>query len=149
MSKSLGNLVMVADLLKDWTPDALRLYLAQHHYRKSWSHDLDELEQAAQLADTLRSAAQAEGGGGGSVDPQPYRDAFIEAMDDDIDSPAALSHLEGLARAILEGAQRGRKLSDAQAALRSLAGVFGLRLDAQRPEDRVSTSWRLCLEDFT
>ena len=34
MSKSLGNLVMVRDLLKHWSPDALRLYLGRHHYRR-------------------------------------------------------------------------------------------------------------------
>ena len=34
MSKSLGNLVMVRELLTDYSPDAVRLYLAQHHYRQ-------------------------------------------------------------------------------------------------------------------
>ncbi|MGD2178151.1 MAG: cysteine--tRNA ligase, partial [Anaerolineae bacterium] len=36
MSKSLGNLVMVNDLLQDWSPNALRVYLACHHYRQPW-----------------------------------------------------------------------------------------------------------------
>ena len=47
MSKSLGNLVMVSDLLKTCSPDALRLYLADHHYREPWSYDEGELESRA------------------------------------------------------------------------------------------------------
>jgi L-cysteine:1D-myo-inositol 2-amino-2-deoxy-alpha-D-glucopyranoside ligase len=38
MSKSLGNLVMIRDLLSGWSADALRLYMGSHHYRQVWSH---------------------------------------------------------------------------------------------------------------
>jgi len=149
MSKSLGNLVMVKDLLKTWSPDALRLYLSNHHYRASWSHDLSELERAAHLAERLEAAAEAESGNAGSaVDSTPYRTGFIEAMDDDLDSSAAVGHLEGLAAAILEGAQRGQRISAAQETLRSLSRVFGLRLGAGGPEDRVDQTWHRYLEGF-
>jgi L-cysteine:1D-myo-inositol 2-amino-2-deoxy-alpha-D-glucopyranoside ligase len=150
MSKSLGNLVMVRELLKDWSPDALRLYLANHHYRESWGHDMNELQRADGLAETLRSAALAEGKGGVEVvDAQPYRASFIEAMDDDLNSPTALTHLANLAEAILEGARRGRQVSAAQDTLRALARVFGLRLDAENPETSVTETWRRYLKDFT
>ncbi len=36
MSKSLGNLVFVGDLLKEWDPAAVRLALLAHHYRTDW-----------------------------------------------------------------------------------------------------------------
>ena len=36
MSKSLGNLVFVSDLLKDWEPAAVRLAIIAHHYRSDW-----------------------------------------------------------------------------------------------------------------
>src|SRR5690606_17845925 len=62
MSKSLGNLIMIQDLRKSWSADALRLYLANHHYREAWSHNPDELEQAKRLAHGLAAAARAEGG---------------------------------------------------------------------------------------
>ena len=57
MSKSLGNLVMVRDLLKQWSPDALRLYLADHHYRSSWSYGEADLRAAQARADRLTAAA--------------------------------------------------------------------------------------------
>ena len=36
MSKSLGNLVFVHDLLKDWEGAAIRLAVLRHHYRSDW-----------------------------------------------------------------------------------------------------------------
>ncbi|MGQ9683036.1 MAG: class I tRNA ligase family protein, partial [Anaerolineae bacterium] len=50
MSKSLGNLILVGDLLQRYDPDALRLYLASHHYRQPWCHDDSELAACAAKA---------------------------------------------------------------------------------------------------
>src|SRR5262249_21274056 len=97
MSKSLGNLVMVRDLLKHWSPDALRLYLGRHHYRRSWSHDLDELARAEALATKLRSAATATSGRGPAFDGAGGEVEFRAAMNDDLDTPGALARLEALA----------------------------------------------------
>src|ERR671932_1082357 len=41
MSKSLRNLVLVRDLLRNHHPDALRLYLLDHHYRDVWEYERD------------------------------------------------------------------------------------------------------------
>ena len=51
MSKSLGNLVFVRDLLKEWEPAAIRLAVIAHHYRGEWDWT-DELmpDAAARLA---------------------------------------------------------------------------------------------------
>ncbi|MGD8998339.1 MAG: cysteine--tRNA ligase [Anaerolineae bacterium] len=149
MSKSLGNLVMVDDLLKDWSPDALRLYLARHHYRDAWSHDLQELEQAEMLAQKLGSAASADGGRLEMSDYAPLREAFTEAMDDDLDTPRAIRHLEQLAEAILDAVGAGRDVRSAQMVLRAMSSVFGLRLGSREPEERVRTGWDAYLMDFT
>jgi L-cysteine:1D-myo-inositol 2-amino-2-deoxy-alpha-D-glucopyranoside ligase len=150
MSKSLGNLVMVDDLLKDWTPDALRLYLARHHYRDVWSHNLEELEQAEELAKKLRGAASADEDG--RLEPPDWaalRQAFVEALDEDLDTPQAVHHLEQLAEAIPDAAGAGQDVRSAQGMLRSMSSVFGLRLDAEEPEERVTTGWNAYLDDFT
>lgn len=150
MSKSLGNLVMVRDLLEDWSPDALRLYLASHHYREAWSYDLDELEQADQLAQKLREAATFTGGLGELLlmDPSSARAAFTEAMDNDLDTPLALTVLEQLAEQILDAAHGGRGVRAAQGALREMGQVLGLRL-GEGPESRVAAGWNRHLKDFT
>ncbi len=63
MSKSLGNLVFVRDLLKNWEPAAIRLAILAHHYRSDWDWEERLLEEAsARLAlwrGSRRPAARA------------------------------------------------------------------------------------------
>ncbi len=149
MSKSLGNLIMVGDLLEDWSPDALRLYLAGHHYREPWSHSRRELERADRLATRLRKAVEVEGGGLAALEGRSYLESFVEAMDDDIDTTSALGHLEDLARAIVDAAEDQRDVRAAQQTLRSMSGVFGLRLDADAADADVIGRWTDYLKGFS
>jgi L-cysteine:1D-myo-inositol 2-amino-2-deoxy-alpha-D-glucopyranoside ligase len=148
MSKSLGNLVMVRDLLETWSPDAVRLYLAGHHCRAPWSHSDEELERAEQLARKLCAAVTAVGGAGAPLASSGARMAFTEAMDDDLNTPAALATLERLADETLESAEADQDVAAAQEALRALGRVFGLRLDAKEPEARVVAGWDRHLKRF-
>jgi L-cysteine:1D-myo-inositol 2-amino-2-deoxy-alpha-D-glucopyranoside ligase len=141
MSKSLGNLVMVRDLLKDWSPDALRLYLGRHHYRHGWSHDTGKLAQGAQLAEMLRTAATVSGGDGKPLDVAGAEADFVMAMDDDLNTPLALSRLESLAGDVIAAARAGRRVETGRALVRRLAQVFGLRLDRSGVEERVTLGW--------
>ncbi len=84
MSKSLGNLVFVADLLRCHEPMAVRLALLAHHYRRSWSWDPRLLEEASARLERWR----AVGDGDGAVD------AVRAALDDDLDTPAALRSID-------------------------------------------------------
>jgi L-cysteine:1D-myo-inositol 2-amino-2-deoxy-alpha-D-glucopyranoside ligase len=148
MSKSLGNLVMVRDLLETWSPDAIRLYMASHHYREPWSHSDEELKAAGGLARKLRQAVMAKGEAEGFLDPSAARTAFVKAMGDDLDTPAALGTLERLADDTLRAAESGQDVQAAQKVLREVSGVFGLRLDAEGPEERVITGWGKHLKRF-
>jgi L-cysteine:1D-myo-inositol 2-amino-2-deoxy-alpha-D-glucopyranoside ligase len=56
MSKSLGNLVLVRDLLRTYPGDAIRHYLVAHHYRAEVHFDSEELERSADAAARLRQA---------------------------------------------------------------------------------------------
>ena len=148
MSKSLGNLIMVRDLLQHWSADALRLYLGRHHYRRSWSHDAGELAEADRLARKLRAAVTETGGSGDVLDAVGAGTDFSAAMSDDLNTPAALARLEALADDIQAAAQADHRVELAQAVLRRLAQVFGLRLDAAGPEERVVTGWNHHLARF-
>jgi L-cysteine:1D-myo-inositol 2-amino-2-deoxy-alpha-D-glucopyranoside ligase len=46
MSKSLGNLILVEDLLKTYSPNAVRYMLLSHYYRESWEYDVAQIEVA-------------------------------------------------------------------------------------------------------
>jgi L-cysteine:1D-myo-inositol 2-amino-2-deoxy-alpha-D-glucopyranoside ligase len=102
MSKSLGNLVFVSDLRQAWDPRAIRLAVVGRHYRSPWDWD-DEIMPAA--ADRL-----ARWHAGGASDGDSALDATRAALDDDLDTPAAV-------RAIDEAADAGKDVSLAAALL--------------------------------
>ncbi len=90
MSKSLGNLVFVGDLLKDWEPPVVRLALLAHHYRQDWDWRDEDLRVAETRLERWRSAGVAEEAGLGAV---------RDRLDDDLDAPGALAALDRLAAA--------------------------------------------------
>jgi cysteinyl-tRNA synthetase len=130
MSKSLGNLTRVSELLPSYSGDAIRFMLLSHHYREAWEYQDEDMREAARRVEALhraylvpasqRTPATAVGGAA-----QAARDEVAAALDDDLDTPRALRALERLARSIAdEGA------AEDVAMLRELAGVLGLRLEA-------------------
>ncbi|MDQ3809441.1 MAG: cysteine--tRNA ligase [Chloroflexota bacterium] len=89
MSKSLGNMVFIKDLLDHYSVDALRLYLLGHHYREIFEWSPAELEAAASLAERLSLAASEPDAGGPGA-----RADFVTALEDDLRTPAAIEVLE-------------------------------------------------------
>jgi L-cysteine:1D-myo-inositol 2-amino-2-deoxy-alpha-D-glucopyranoside ligase len=121
MSKSLGNLVFVSDLLKVADPRAIRLALMRHHYRAGFEWYDTDLDEGTALLHRLVLAAAAANG----PDPRPFATRVRAALDDDLDAPKALEALDDLASAILSG---GDDVS-APAALRELGALVGVALD--------------------
>lgn len=107
MSKSLGNMVFVRDLLAQSSATALRLYLLGHHYRKVWEWSPAEFAAAGALAQSLSAAARAP-----DTSAADARDAFAQALADDLDTPTAIETLQ----------------HTSGETLRSLAAVLGLML---------------------
>jgi L-cysteine:1D-myo-inositol 2-amino-2-deoxy-alpha-D-glucopyranoside ligase len=143
MSKSLGNLVMCRNLLKEVSPDALRLYLASQHYRRPWSFNTEDLQRAAELAEMMRQAVSARSGHGGpAFDATVANQRFTAAMEEDLNTPLAADSLVQLGRELLAASAAGQDIRHAQAELRRLASIFGLRLDEAAPEARVITGWQ-------
>jgi L-cysteine:1D-myo-inositol 2-amino-2-deoxy-alpha-D-glucopyranoside ligase len=103
MSKSLGNMVFVRTVLATTTRQALRLYLLDSHYRRPFDHDEVKLARAAE-----RATALAEALGRGPVGPLGRDVATREALaalDDDLDTRAAIRALERGARTGSAGAK--------------------------------------------
>lgn len=92
MSKSLGNMVFVSDLLKSYSPNAIRLALLAHHYRTEWEYTDADIKRAQDLASSLHE------GGAESVDVPALRDEFNAALADDLDTPRAIRALTQIAR---------------------------------------------------
>ena len=120
MSKSLGNLIMVRDLTKRFSADAIRLCLFRHHYRQAWEYDEMELVQAARVATALAErAGDSSPQAGDSASVREARRRFTAALADDLDLPTAVHALTTLIA--IPGAE-------ATEALRELGGVLGLLL---------------------
>ena len=93
MSKSLGNLVFVSDLLERYESDAIRRYLLEHHYRQGFDFSDSALDDAAAGVKRWREALHRD-------DRRPDLEArFAAAMADDLDTPTALSVLDEAAAA--------------------------------------------------
>ena len=129
MSKSLGNLVLVRNLLEEgFSPDAIRLNLIRHHYREAWEWNRAEQEEAQAWANMLTEAAHAPSGSGEPLDVSDDEQRFTAALDDDLNTPVAVETMLEVGRAIREAAHHGRDVRLAQEALHRMAGVLGLRL---------------------
>jgi len=100
MSKSLGNLVFVGDLAKNWDSRAIRLACIGHHYRDSWEWT-DDLMPAS--LDRLQRWVAAGSGSGGL-------DEARRALDEDLDTPGAVEAIDA-------AAARGVGVSEAAALL--------------------------------
>jgi L-cysteine:1D-myo-inositol 2-amino-2-deoxy-alpha-D-glucopyranoside ligase len=130
MSKSLGNMVFVHDLLEEHRPEAIRLYLSGVRYRDVLEWDPAALEAAGQLVAHLETAATAKPhhAGADALDSEPFRQRFVAAMADDLDTPRAIGVLRELADTILAAANAGHQVQAAQTDLRALTGVLGIDL---------------------
>ncbi|MBX3069943.1 MAG: cysteine--tRNA ligase [Thermomicrobiales bacterium] len=142
MSKSIGNIVSIRELLERGVADAFRLMVLQSHYRSPLTYTEESLMAAQKGLERLRGAAtasaQPSSSAGETVASElatavSTADAlFHEAMNDDFDSPRAIAALFDLGRAINRARDAGAgedALSASQERLIELGAVLGLRLD--------------------
>jgi cysteinyl-tRNA synthetase len=133
MSKSLGNLITIRDALQKYSADAIRIFILSSYYRSPLTYSEEALEAAAGGAERLLrviSRDDSTSGKGEALDAEPYHKQFIAAMDDDFNTAQALAALFDLARGINRASEDGFGVSQAQQALKELAGVLGLTLKA-------------------
>ncbi|NNE04817.1 MAG: cysteine--tRNA ligase [Xanthomonadales bacterium] len=99
MSKSLGNTLVVHDLLKMHPGEALRYQLLSAHYRQPLDWSDEALEQSRRTLDRMYSVLRdaAEKAGPLSAADEPGK-AFLDALHDDINTPDALAELNRISR---------------------------------------------------
>ncbi len=140
MSKSIGNLVRIHELLENGDAQPFRLLVLNSHYRNPLVFNDETLESARRGLARLTSAVRDFNADllPGSAPNHPLTEAarkaeesFRLAMDDDFNTPVALATLHELARAINREEDAGAPtaaVAYAQANLKRLAGVLGLTL---------------------
>ena len=133
MSKSLGNMVNVRELLREYPGEVIRLALLSTHYRQPLDFTTSGLDQAKRTLDriygALRSvpdASMGEGKGGNQADD------VLEALEDDLNTPLAIARLHELA-GTLNKVSAGDEQVRLASALLDAGSVLGLL--QQHPED--------------
>ena len=112
MSKSDGNMVFVRDALARTSPEAVRLYLLDVHYRRPFEHDEPWLARAEQRAERL--AAQL-GRGRAALGTDRASRGVMTRLETDLDTPRALRALEAAARRDPDAKTRASLLAIARA----------------------------------
>jgi len=148
MGKSLGNYVSFDDILEKHTPDALRYFYISTHYRRPLNFTWESMESAQntvnRLENTLDLVESAMRGPDNNLDygerekklletVRAEKRGFVEAMDDDFDTPVAFGHLHAMNGVIneylTEPANKGvlREAADIYMELLSVLGLFEKR----------------------
>ena len=107
MSKSLGNTLLVHELLKQWPGEVLRFLLLTAHYHQPLDWSNQELERARRTLDrlygVLRTASDAFGPFKAASRPS---EAFLDALSDDLNTPVALAEFNRLARELANATEQ-------------------------------------------
>ncbi|MGO1992872.1 MAG: DALR domain-containing protein, partial [Corynebacterium sp.] len=135
MSKSLGNVLSVPNILTLVRPIELRYYLGSAHYRSMLEYSESALQEAAagfrRIEKFLTRAVEVLG----TVETGTWLPAFEEALDDDLAVPQALAVVHDAVRAgnkALESGDRAQ-LAEIAGAVRAMVGVLGV--------DPLSATW--------
>ena len=127
MSKSLGNFFTIREVLAKYDPEVVRYMILASHYRSPLNYSDDSLANAKQALTRLYLTLAEAGVSEPDSQGKSFAERFFEAMDDDFNSPVAVSVLFDLAREI--NRERGSNPATASALagrLRGLGGILGL-----------------------
>ncbi len=129
MSKSIGNIVALSEAIDALGPGPLRLWYLSAHHRSPLTYEDERLEEAAtaheRFTTFLRTARAVAGDAEPSDAAGPHVNAFVAAMDDDLNAPkavAVLHELVGAGNDLLKRAEAGDAAAAADVA--SLAGAL-------------------------
>ncbi len=122
MSKSLGNFFTIRDVLKHYDGETIRFFMLRTHYRSPFNFSDANLDDARSALRRLYTALEAVSPADGTLDwNHPQAAAFKAAMNDDFNTPIAVSILFELA-----GETNRTRDPTTAATLKQLAGTLGL-----------------------
>ena len=148
MSKSKGNFFTVRDILKDYDGEVMRFFLLSGHYRSPINFSRELMDQAKNALTRMQNAKNnlkhlaensainaMEGSEAANFDALlKYKDKFITAMDDDLNTADAISVIFELIKDINTAAKDGASKEFAEKCLSlldELTGVLGLLRDKE------------------
>ena len=132
MSKSLGNVLLVHDLIKTIPGEVIRLALLGAHYRQPLDWSADTIESARRMLDRLYGAVQGIEVSDDARAAAEVPAALLAALEDDLNTPKALAEFFELARCLNKTTDKQTKIALAgkMYACGELLGVLGSDPDA-------------------
>ena len=151
MSKSIGNIALLADVVGQWGADTVIAYFMQSHYRSRLPFSDERMRDAEAACRRIRNAVRALDRAladpGDAIDVElataaaAARERFIAAMDDDFGTPGAMAAVFDLVRAINQALERGRlpegQVQEVRLDLAALLDMIGLSGLASQVGDEV------------
>lgn len=144
MSKSLGNFVLLRDLLEEYDPMVVRYLLSTVHYRRPVRYSTIAIQEAQtnveKLREVLRRINHRLNDASDIVEEEwqaqlaGYQQAFITAMDDDVNASNGITEIFTLVKAInryLEGNVSKETLTSMKQLLSEQLAIFGLELEEE------------------
>lgn len=126
MSKSLGNIVMVSDLLEKYSANSIRWMLTSHHHRKKWEFFEKEVSEAEKSLLIVSQALTHKSKDGKKIKIDEYKRLFEKCMNDDLNTPKALALLLKISKQILNNS--GNNNQDLQELLKVMLLTLGFIL---------------------
>jgi len=150
MSKSLGNYILVRDLLKKYDPMTIRFFLVNSHYRKNLDFNEDAFVQSQSLfnriKDTFKLINQTPSGKESNLQEEidKVEKEFIKAMDDDLNTVAAIQSIMRFIRKVNSSFSNQKFiLLEAKEKIVELLGILGINFDKtplKRDQDELVSS---------
>ncbi len=143
MSKSIGNVVLLTDLLEKARPVEVRYYLGAAHYRSMIDYSDEALNDAASAYQRIEGFVTRAVELAGRVEPATLPDAFTDAMNDDLGVPQALAVVHEAVRQGNTALSTGDKDTVVRTLgeVRAMLGALGL--------DPLSPQWEGAADDLT
>ena len=130
MAKSVGNIFLLHEALAAHGRDALILYFCAGHYRQPIAYSEERLAEAARSVERIKDAGRRLVAGPSPAELAPLREAFLDALSEDFNTPRALAAVFEWVREANRRGDAGEQVGDAD--LREMLGVLALEplLDA-------------------
>ena len=162
MSKSLGNFFTVRDILEKYDGEVIRFFLLSGHYRNPINFSDELMEQAKNSLGRLQNAKEnlqflIEKGEGAMTDAEKeafegydkYRQQFIAAMDDDLNTADGITAVFELVTAINTAVKDGASKEFAEKSLETLmefANVLGI-LQQDKADDGIDAEIQALVDE--
>jgi len=128
MSKSLGNLIMIKDLITKYSPNAIRWVILSHYYRHPWEFEEKELHVCEDYVREISIALkQINKVSAREINADIYLKDFICIMNDDLDTPKVLRLILRIAKRI-QREQNKSNIKELQEVLKTIIAALGFKL---------------------